>query len=314
MVVLLNPQAGTVRRRTDRVRAALGRGALAGARVREVVGPEEVTAAVAEHLDAGLLAVLGGDGTLQATLTALERAELEVWPELFVAPAGRTNMSVGDLSPVRSLHRALQALERWASGDDQALRRVLRPAVRVAAPGAQVRAGMFFGAGAVSAGVAFFRERLYEKGTGSTGTSSLAVAWTLWQMACGRGEEMGLFPPMRWRVDGRVHHFPATAACLVSTLGRLILGTRPFWGEGEGPLRFTFVEHGARGFWRNIPRFAVGRPGRRLTEENGYFSYRAGRVELAFSGPWVLDGEIYTADADGALVLTPTRNITWRVA
>ena len=101
---------------------------------------------------------------------------------------------------------------------------------------------------------------------------------------------------------------------MASTLHQLILGFRPFWGEEDGPVRFTVVEKSARAFWRSLPRLVQGRPGTRLTPERGYLSKNANAWELTFDGPFVVDGETYHAHAaDGPCRVTAPRTVQWLV-
>ena len=80
----------------------------------------------------------------------------------------------------------------------------------------------------------------------------------------------------------------------VSTLDKLFFGLRPFWGNENGPLRYTAVRSGARFLPWILPFLAGGRRGGWGTRENGYYSNNVDEIELAISDSVALDGEIYT--------------------
>ncbi|MFD1693060.1 diacylglycerol kinase family protein [Azotobacter chroococcum] len=84
--ILLNPGSGRVRRRLPALRRIAA--ALPEALLQEVSGPREIEQAL-RLWQAGpqdLLVILGGDGTLQATLTALLQEPAGDLPGLLVVP------------------------------------------------------------------------------------------------------------------------------------------------------------------------------------------------------------------------------------
>jgi hypothetical protein len=92
---------------------------------------------------------------------------------------------------------------------------------------------------------------------------------------------------------------------LASTLDRLLLGARPYWGDQQEPLHFTCVRESPRGFWRSLLPLLAGR-GRKLREPDGYYSWNARAVDIAMEGYFVIDGELYSAGDGGPLRLTTT--------
>jgi len=92
---------------------------------------------------------------------------------------------------------------------------------------------------------------------------------------------------------------PEQLDCLVvfaSTLERLFLGLRPFWGTEEGPVHFTAVSANPAHLLRAMPFLLRGRRGRYGTPENGYLSHNVRDVRLSFDGGYTLDGELYRPD------------------
>ena len=83
---------------------------------------------------------------------------------------------------------------------------------------------------------------------------------------------------------------------LITTLQRLFLGLRPFWGSQRKPLHFTAVQARPRHFLKALPAAMRGRQGRHVTKANGYTSYNIDEVQLTLSSGFNLDGELYTPD------------------
>ena len=79
---------------------------------------------------------------------------------------------------------------------------------------------------------------------------------------------------------------------MVTTLDRLILGIRPFWGWQRGALRFTGVTYPPERFVLSLPRLLYGGRERNLLE-NCYLSRSADVVTLNLDSPFTLDGELY---------------------
>lgn len=314
VAVLCNPLSGRVRRNWAAITAL--RADVGTAAYREASTPGEIAAALDELAlrpdDA--LAVIGGDGTTQALLTALHSTMPErPWPVLIPLPAGSTNMTALDLGAVGALPATVTALRRWRSGDGTEGQRVQRPLLLIERHGHAPLCGMFFGTAKVAEGVRFFRHRLRGRGVASERTSSLSILRVLFSLARGGSSNAGDYP-IRCRVDDDDDFDANAILVLVSTLHRLLLGMRPYWGGGNAPLHFTLVERNARALWRSLWRLASGRPGRTLTPERGYFSRDAERVAFHFDGPFVVDGEVFEArSADGPLVLTAPRVVEWMV-
>ncbi len=224
-------------------------------------------------------------------------------------------MTASDLGARGSPVTFLEALaRRLEEGGGASLSRVRRPVLRVEGGGAGSRSGMFFGAGVVAAGVRYFQRRLDRVAVTGERISAVAVGRVLLGLAFGGETGEAAARSATVSVDGGPAERLEGLLFLASTLERLLLGTRPYWGEGEGPIHFTLVEKGARGLWRGLPRLALGRPGRRLTPERGYRSHEAARLELTLDGPIVLDGELYEARAaEGPLRISAERVAEWVV-
>jgi diacylglycerol kinase (ATP) len=295
--VVSNPASGRNRRQPGEVREFL-----AGRRqvyYVEAGSPQEMVDALESLARDGVevLAVDGGDGTAQMALTALfRRSPFETPPLLALLPSGTTNMTARDVGVAASPGRALERVVAWASGDRRASDVITRSVVRVdGALGQESLYGMFFGAGAIQEGVEYFNERV--RGLGVDGNLGAAVAFFrgLGSLFLGRG---GMAHSVR--VGVRINSGPEREQdwllVLVSTLERLVLGFRPYFGAGGGPLHFTSVGARPRHLWRVLPFLVRGRRCRGGVAENGYFSSDVSQVALAMDVGFVLDGEVYRAD------------------
>jgi hypothetical protein len=234
------------------------------------------------------------------------------WPVLIPLAAGSTNMTALDLGASGTLTAAVAALRRWRTGDG-AEQRVRRSLLLVERPEHSPVCGMFFGIATVADGVSFFRRRLRGRGVASERMSALSILRVLCSLA---GGSLSRAPgsPMSCRVDGGEKCDRRVIFGLVSTLHRLLLGMRPYWGSEDAPLHFTLVDRDASAVWRSMWRVALGRPGSRLTRERGYLSRNVTRVELHLDGPFVVDGELFEArSAAGPVVLTAPRVVDWMV-
>jgi hypothetical protein len=85
---------------------------------------------------------------------------------------------------------------------------------------------------------------------------------------------------------------------LATTLDRLFLGIRAYWGDGPGALKTTAVEARAPGFVRRMPRLLRGAPDPDMTPAAGYHSGRVTAVCLTFHGSFTLDGELFPCSGD----------------
>ena len=91
---------------------------------------------------------------------------------------------------------------------------------------------------------------------------------------------------------------------LATTLDRLVLRARPFWG-GEraepGAIRATAIAYPPPAIARHALSVLYGGEDRHLPD--GYFSMRAQRISLEQNDPFILDGQSFEAPHDGPLII-----------
>jgi hypothetical protein len=282
----------------------------------------------------GVLCVAGGDGSVQAVLTALERERPDApWPILAAAPGGTTNMTARDLGGPVKLTAYLRRLARWVDlrGDvplgaadapdgpgtpapPSQGRLLPRAVLRIDRPGDPPVAGMILGAGAVAAGVDTFHRSFKPRGIPEGVAFPLIIGRFLASLARPGRHRDELAPRVTLVLDGTVLEDRRALFFFTTTLHRLLLGTHPYWGAEEGPIHTTLVEGHVRWGVADVPRFARGAGPPRFLPELGWHSHNAHRLLLTLDGPWIVDGEVFhTRASDGPLEITARRVAAWWV-
>ena len=261
----------------------------------DVQTPQEVLAGLRDFADqeVDLLAVNGGDGTVQAVLTALfHQQPFEIQPLLAVLQSGTTSMTARDVGFSGSRRQSLRKLFRWAATGTGNARMLERPVLRVQAPGHQTRYGMFFGASAIYQGIQYFHRKLNTKGLRGEVGPGLTILRFIWSAA--RRDSDFIKPvPVCAVIDGNPPQQFDSIVVLVSTLKRLFLGLHPYWGSESGPLHYTAVRARPRHMLRALPSILRGRSGAHGTPENGFYSHNAHEIKLNLEGGFTLDGQLY---------------------
>ncbi len=264
----------------------------------DVETPADIAAALADFARkrVNLLAVNGGDGTVQAVLTTLfHHQPFETLPLLMILQSGTTSMIAGDVGMRGSRVANLQKLFKWVADGDGDPLIVQRPILRVQTPGDNVRCGMFFGAAGVYEGILHCRSKMHSKGLkGEVGPGFTFIRF-LWAMAR-KNSDLEFSVPITVAIDDHPPQQFDGAVLLVSTLERLLLGFHPFWSKGTGPLRYTAVRAHPRHLLGAISSILRGRQGRHVTPQNGYFSHNARQIRLNLDSGFTLDGQLYRTE------------------
>jgi hypothetical protein len=298
--VLTNPDSRRNRRHAEAVRDLVA--GYPAVVYREGRDGQELDSSVRAMLADGVevLAVNGGDGTVQSVLSTLfADATVERVPELVLLRGGTTNMNADDVGPRGSLVPALRRTLAMAQSDPVAVARCRRPILRVAANGgALLKHGMFFGAGAIVNGIEYCHRSVHSRGFKDGLAPAICTLRVLYAMA--RGDQtlaapvsMHISPSPRpeWLCEGDWE--AQQLVVLATTLERLFLGLRPYWGPAHGPVHFTALRARPARPWRVMPPLFWGRPGPLATPGNGYASGGFDAVEIEMEGAITLDGEIY---------------------
>lgn len=244
-----------------------------------------------------VIAVNGGDGTLQRVLTELLGNPLSQ-PLPLIAPlrGGRTNMNALDIGSHHNPVVALSALLEAAQNGSINQRLVERPVLRIdLGSDDAVQYGMFFSVGVIHRTIELKHRILPKKHfQGLLGSAAFTGALVTRAVF---GPSNGLLVPDRVKIclDGRMLEASEFLCIMATTLNRLFLGLRPFWGKETAPIRLTALAAGApRSVWGAI-RILCGYPPAPgcQQKEREYTSRNAHRISFRLACGVVIDGELF---------------------
>ncbi len=274
-------------------------GSGSGDRVKDVSLPgqwlrDPAAVSIEQVRQADLIALFGGDGTMQMTLTQILR-ELPIseLPPVAVMPFGTTNMNAKALNRASSRAACVSSLERVIRSGNLPI----EPRSLVGVDTGQgLEYGFFFGLGVIAEVVQRWNQ---ERKPGAL-ANQLKSAWAMIAGLSSVSSATAL------TIDGS----PGSVyGLLASTLDRLLFGSRPYWGEGApGDLRLTWIDADAPSLFRHAPDILRGKA--HMAAVPGYHSRSADQAELTFSGPYILDGEIFHSSG-GSLTIRRTEPVRW---
>ena len=259
-----------------------------------------------------LLAINGGDGTIACVFTELlERGPFPRLPTIVLLPGGTTNMNAGDVGMHGNLTKAVKRLADWSANPTRGAETVTRAVLCVdGAVDGKPAYGMFFGAGTVVSGIDYCKTNIHTLGIRDEFAPGVVMLRTIWGIA---RKEPYFSDPTETRIelDGQTDpRCRPVVQLIVSSLERLFLGLRPFWGQEAGPLHCTWIEKPTRKVLRAFPAVVRGRPNRFVTPGNGYFSHNAEQIRLWMDGLFALDGEMHQASREhGPITITNGGNL-----
>lgn len=261
-----------------------------------------------------VLAINGGDGTAAAVLGCLlNESPFEQPPKVVLLPGGTANMSAGDVGMRGNLLRAVIRLAEWGEGKHGSDQLLQRAVLRVQ-PGPEQPAsyGMFMGAGIIMQGTEYAHREIHSRGLGDQLSLGLGLVRTVWGWL---RHDPQFYQPVRLGYaldDNEPATEEDTVLLLVSTLQRLFLGIRPYWGQEPGVLRLSVIRDHPEHFLRAFPAVLRGRPNRFVTPQAGYLSHNAQHIKLYMTGSYNLDGEIFHAQrAAGPVFISIAGEITF---
>lgn len=266
-----------------------------------------------------VIAVNGGDGTVQAVLTELNRRDLNGrTPKLAVLAGGMTNViakDVGfDTSPGKGLERLLASM---TSKDDAVGVTTTRPLIGLAlGPDEPPVYGMFFGAAGFYQAVKLANDRVRTRRVAGSFASAWTLSLSLLRLLFGRSntdDPLYRGEPMALDVDGDQRPNAPYLLLIATTLDRLILGLRPFWHGNGKAIRYTSVDFPPKRLGRALLPVLRGRPKSWMGEE-GYRSGSASDLTIDIESPVVLDGEIFHPHPGIPIRLTGDRTQTFVTA
>ncbi len=248
--------------------------------------------------------ISSGDGTIQFIQTWLaESGQFTSLPRLCLLPHGTTNMTAADLGFRRkSIADQASFIINVQPKDVQ-----VRHTVRVVNPkGRGALHGMFFGTGAVAEATRYCQIAFNDRGVGGHFATFATLASVLSKSVflAPNANDPNRFDkpyPIRLCSKGQTLCDGKQLLMLATTLDKLILGAKPFWGGTSAPLRTTTMPYPVP----NIPRWIVPSLYGAETRKGppGSTSTSCQSCEVTCPTPFVIDGEFYDPPTDEPLRL-----------
>jgi len=273
--------------------------------VRHHITPsiDAVQTALREFAEQGVnvVAINGGDGTTAQIFGALlNHSPFAKQPAVVLLPGGTTNMNAADAGMRGNLKQAVEKLCRWSAGGTCTVERLSRPILRIdGAIGQDALYGMFFGAGTIIInGIEHCTSQVHRIGLTDEIGPGVTLLRAVWGILCG-DPQFTAPVDVTLRLDGQDDASQKQVAILlITSLERLFLGMRPWWGHEQQPLHSTWIEKPAQGLLRKLPGLLRGKPGTGATPGNGYFSHNIRQLELDMDTTFTIDGELYQASRE----------------
>ncbi len=254
---------------------------------------ETLNSAVANILKTGNdhVFIEGGDGTIHGVLSAFmnHQPHIDKLPEFTLLPGGMTNLVAAHVGLKRPSVKKLTGLMDGVRTPN----RVDLSMLAVKAAGAdKTHYGFLLSTGALPAATRYCLDHVHTKGIGG----SAAVRSTLLKVMLGRKREReAILTPTPLYLDLGEKQLDGDHIVTITTpLPRLMIGLKPFWGKGDGPLMITHVRKNAKHLKRNIARMLLpGQSSRahRALKRDGFQSWNIEHAKVRLDGEMVLDGE-----------------------
>ena len=255
-----------------------------------------------------VLAVNGGDGTIQAVVSALlNDGPFDPLPVLAILPSGKTNMTAHDLGGCAAPGELLKKLHGLIDDGRLVEHLVERRLIGLRrAPGEAPIYGAFFGAAAIVRGIEYARAHVFPLGLPNFLSHSLTIILILVSLLWPwRREAIGLS-------DGDEAGAPRHYFIIMATsLRRLLLGIKPFEGLGlpEDQLHYAAVDYSPGAIWRGLWAILRGRPPVRRIK--GVVRDAAEKLRLDLDGPVTLDGEMFYPEPGEPMWLSLGKPVTF---
>lgn len=266
------------------------------------------------RIQPAVLAINGGDGTVQAVLTELHNGGHfgTSAPPVAVLPSGKTNLIALDLGargdPVEALDRLI-AIARADLSPHLVARELI--ALSGGETGITPVIGMFLGGAGLADIMMYCRERVYPLGLPNSVSHFItAVAVVLRQVF---GLRASFLPPEPAMLSVQVRRDGAItgrfAFLFVTTLEKLLLSGE-VGAHGRGRLKFVAVEQKPVSMLRAFFDSLIGRLGR--TKLDGVHVEEADEITIeGDSSRVILDGETFRAGLGKPIYLRPAQPLSF---
>jgi diacylglycerol kinase (ATP) len=248
------------------------------------------------------LFISSGDGTIQEILTHVaERSPFATQPNIILLPHGTTNLSANDVGfrshAVEAQARFMRALAPCEIAT--------RNTIRCLNPGdGKLRHGMFVGTGAVAVATRYCQQAFNDQGIKGqwavAGTLLTAVRKYLFSKPDPIDESRFDRPfPITVAANGRRYAEGGQLLQMSTTLDRLVLNTRPFWGGRTAAIRTSVFPYPVPSVLRWMLPVMYGRETRRSPP--GSVSFCSDSLEVSARDIFVIDGEFFPPPTDEPL-------------
>jgi len=241
-----------------------------------------------------VLVVNGGDGTLQRVLTeVLSDHIFESVPMVAPLRSGRTNMTALDIGSRRNTVRSLATLLDAVAEGTIERHVVERRALRIELVGeGEAHYGLFCGFGVIQRAIGLTHRWLPPGRAQGVFGSAVMTAGLVTAVATGSHADLLAADAMDVRLDDDVVPQRRYVLALATTLERLFLGVRPYWGREDRPIHFTAVADGALTL-ASAAAILSGRRPRRAEGDPRFVSRNVETAEIGVSCGLTIDGEVF---------------------
>jgi diacylglycerol kinase family enzyme len=261
-----------------------------------------------------VVAINGGDGTVQAALTELYSGGHfgGTPPPVAVLPNGKTNLIALDLGaegdPIKALERVVELVEAGAI-DDHVIERQLIALDR--GGGGRPVLGMFLGGAYLADVMLYCRHRIYPLGLPNGVSHFLAAILGLFAIVFGLGG--GRLPPkpepMTVSLVRQGEFKGKFSLLIVTTLEKLLLSIRTSEAYGtNGHMKLLATESSFGALFRMLRATWRGTLGQKPLDGVHFQQGDEIRIEGARSNV-ILDGEIFEAKNGKPIILTSTQPV-----
>ncbi len=242
--VLINPGAGRSNGKGLALAGLLKGHGTVDLRVADSFG--QVGYIIRELMNEGVtrLYISAGDGTVDAVLTLLAEAGYATPAlQLGLLPHGTTNMTAADVGLRARSVTAQASFIATGNFNEQIQRHTMRISNAL---DNNVRHGMFLGVGAVAEAARYSQQVFNSRGIGGNTAPFAVLASAVMKTVFKRAdpEDKNRFDrpfPISIEACGKTFSDGPQLLAISTTLSRLILNSRPFWGGGDGAIRTTIM-------------------------------------------------------------------------
>ncbi len=284
----------------------------------EVDGIDKIGSALDEiaAINPKVIAINGGDGTVQAILTALYHGNHfgDKEPPVSVLPNGKTNLIALDLGASGEPLDALDTIIKIAQSDRFESHIVDRQLIALSNGDEKSKPvlGMFLGGAGLADAILYCRHKIYPLGLPNFISHIIATLAVL--MSAIFGFESRFFPDKTKAVKiSHIHDDKLQGrfnVLIVTTLEKLVLGVKSGSeaSSDDGKMKLMAVDYGPLALLRMFTASLTGRLGNKNIK--GVHMGQSDHIQIdGEKSSVILDGEIFIAEDNSPIVLRSTRPV-----